>query len=96
MAKIVGVKEAHQRLATLIRTAEAGQQIVITRDGTPAAVLVGVREYNSLMATLEEMADPGALRALREAEADAKAGRVYSYEEVFGRPAPRALRKRGR
>jgi hypothetical protein len=51
---------------------------------------------NCLMATLEEMADPGALRALREAEADAKAGRVYSYEEVFGRPAPRALRKRGR
>ncbi len=94
MAKIVGVKEAHQRLARLVRTAEAGEQIVITRDGTPAAVLLGAREYNSLMATLEEMADPGALRALQEAQADARAGRVYSYEEVFGHRPLREARKR--
>ena len=94
MATTVGVKEAHQRLARLVRAAEGGQQVLITRDGTPAAVLLGAREYNSLMATLEEMADPGALRALRDAEADAKAGRIYSYENVFGHPPLRATRKR--
>lgn len=94
MAKMVGVKEAHQRLARLIKAAEAGDQIVITRDGSPAAVLLGARDYNSLMATLEEMADPAALRALREAQADAKAGRIYSYEEVFGHPPLREARKR--
>jgi len=58
MARVVGVKEAHQRLTRLIRAAEDGEQIVITRDGTPTAVLLGAQEYNSLMATLEEMADP--------------------------------------
>lgn len=94
MAKVVGVREAHQRLTKLIRAAEAGEQIVITRDGTPSAVLLGVAEYNSLMATLEEMADPAALRALREAQADARAGRVYSYEEVFGHPPLRRARRR--
>jgi len=47
-----------------------------------------------MMATLEEMADPGALRALREAQADAKAGRVYAYEDVFGHPPLREARKR--
>ena len=94
MATTVGVKEAHQRLARLIRAAEEGQQVVITRDGTPAAVLLGAREYKSLMATLEEMADPGALRALRDAEADAKAGRIYSYENVFGHPPLRVTRRR--
>ena len=94
MATTVGVKEAQQRLARLIRAAEEGQQVVITRDGTPAAVLLGAREYNSLMATLEEMADPGALRALRDAEADAKAGRIYSYENVFGHPPLRVTRRR--
>lgn len=46
------------------------------------------------MATLEEMADPGALRALREAQADARAGRMYSYEDVFGRPPLRHRRKK--
>lgn len=94
MAKVVGVKEAHQHLARLIRSAEDGQQIVITRDGVPSAVLLGAQEYNSLMATLEEMADPGALRALREAQDDVKAGRVYSYEEAFGHLPLRESRKR--
>ena len=94
MATTVGVKEAHQRLARLVRAAEGGQQVVITRDGTPAAVLLGAREYSSLMATLEEMADPGALRALRDAEADAKARRIYSYENVFGHPPLQVTRRR--
>jgi len=93
MARVVGVKEAHQRLAKLIRDAERGDQVVITRDGSPAAVLIGAQDYASLMATLEEMADPGALRALREAQADTKAGRMYSYEDVFGHPPLRDRRK---
>jgi prevent-host-death family protein len=93
MARTVGVKEAHQQLTKLIRAAEEGDQVVITREGTPVAILLGTNEYNSMMATLEEMADPGALRALREAQADAKAGRVYSYEDVFGRPPLRKARK---
>ena len=94
MATTVGVKEAQQRLARLVRAAEGGQQVVITRDGTPAAVLLGAREYSSLMATLEEMADPGALRALRDAAADARVGRIYSYENVFGHPPLRVARRR--
>ena len=94
MARIVGVKEAHQQLTKLIRAAERGDQVVITREGTPVAVLLGTDEYNSMMATLEEMADPGALRALREAQADAKAGRVYEYEDVFGRSPLREVRRR--
>ncbi len=93
MAKIVGVKEAHQQLTKLIHAAEEGQQVVITRAGTPVAVILGANEYSTLMATLEEMADPGALRALREAQADAKARRVYSYEDVFGHPPLRETRK---
>lgn len=94
MAKTVGVKEAHQNLAKLIRAAEQGDQVVITRDGTPAAILLGAREYSSIVATLEEMADPGALRALRQAQADSKAGRIHTYEEVFGHPPLREIRKR--
>jgi antitoxin YefM len=84
VTKVVGIKKAHQQLSKLIQSAEDGQQIVITRDGVPSAVLLGVQEYDSLVATLEETADPGALRTLREAQADVKTGRLYSYEKVFG------------
>ncbi|MCS6937270.1 MAG: hypothetical protein NZ610_03205 [Candidatus Bipolaricaulota bacterium] len=38
----------------------------------------------SLLATLEEAHDPGALKALRESEADVKEGRLYTFEEIFG------------
>jgi len=92
--RVVGVKEAHQKLPKLLRDAEAGKQIVVSRKGKPVAVVIGAKEYNSIMATLEEMADPRALRALREAEADSTAGRIYTYEEVFGHPPPRLKRER--
>lgn len=93
-AEIVGVKEAHKKLTKLLREAEAGKQIVLSRRGKPVAVLMGSDEYNSIMATLEEMADPRALRALREAEEDEKAGRIYTYKEVFGHPPPRFAKRR--
>ncbi len=38
----------------------------------------------SLLATLEEAQDPGALKALRESEEDVKEGRLYTFEEIFG------------
>jgi hypothetical protein len=38
----------------------------------------------SLLATLEEAHDPGALKALQESEQDVQAGRLYTFAEVFG------------
>ena len=38
----------------------------------------------SLLATMEEKQDPGALKALRESEADVKVGRLYTLQNVFG------------
>ena len=38
----------------------------------------------SLLATMEEEQDPGALKALRESEADVRAGRLYTFQDVFG------------
>jgi len=93
VGRIVGVKEAHQKLPRLLRDAEAGKQIVVSRKGKPIAVVIGAKEYNSIMATIEEMADPRALRALREAQEDSTAGRIYTYEDVFGHPLPRLKRE---
>ena len=38
----------------------------------------------SLLATMEEAQGPGALKALRESEADVRAGRLYTFQDVFG------------
>ncbi len=95
VGRIVGVKEAHRKLPKLLRDAEAGRQIVVSRNGKPVAVVIGTKEYNSIMATLEEMADPRALQALREAQEDSAAGKIYTYEEVFGHPPPRLKKETG-
>ncbi len=50
--------------------------------------------HNSIMATLEEMSDPRALRALRGTEEDERAGRIYTYEEAFGHPPSRFVKQR--
>ncbi len=42
-------------------------------------------ELWSLLATMEEAADPGALGALLESEEDVRKGRLHTFEEVFGR-----------
>ena len=41
-------------------------------------------ELWSLLATMEEASDPGALAALEESEDDVKKGRLHTFEEVFG------------
>ncbi len=89
---MIGVKEMHRKLPKLLRDAESGKQIVVSRRGKPVAIVIGAKEYNSIMATIEEMADPTAIRALKEAQEDTKAGRIYTYEEVFGNPPPRLKR----
>lgn len=42
------------------------------------------QRLGSLLATLEEAQDPGALKALRESEEDVKKGRLYTLEEILG------------
>ncbi len=44
----VSVTEAKNRLTQLVREAEAGSSVVITRDDRPVAVLVSQADYESM------------------------------------------------
>lgn len=83
MARIVPFTEARARLTELLDEVEARHEhIVITRKGRPAAVVVSTAEWEALEETLEILQDEQALTALRESEADVKAGRLFSLDEV--------------
>ncbi|MBI4743937.1 MAG: type II toxin-antitoxin system Phd/YefM family antitoxin [Actinobacteria bacterium] len=85
MAKTITVSEARDTIGQVLEEAHyAHRRFIVTRRGRPYAVILGVDEYNNLMSTLEEMADPGAVKALKESEADYKAGKIYSFDETFG------------
>ena len=83
MAKTVPFTEARARLSELLDDVDVRHEhVVITRKGRPIAVLVPVEEQEALEETIEILQDEGLLDALRESEADVKAGRVATLSEV--------------
>jgi antitoxin YefM len=64
-------------------------QITITKNGAPAAVLVGADEWESLQETLYWLSQPKIMESIAEADADIAAGRTYGEDEIraeFGVP----------
>ena len=58
------------------------EQVTITKNGSPAAVLIGVDEWESIQESLFWLSQPGIRESIAEAEADVEEGRVYSEEQI--------------
>jgi len=83
MSKTVPLTEARARLSELLDELERRhEQVIITRNGRPAAVLLPVAEQEALEETLDILQDEEILHALRESEEDVKAGRLSTLREV--------------
>jgi antitoxin YefM len=83
VAKVVPFTEARAKLTELLdEVNERHEHVVITRKGRPAAVVLSSEEYEALAETLGVLEDEEALEALRESEADVRAGRTHSLDEV--------------
>src|SRR3989454_12764835 len=86
MSKTLPISEVKARLPELVTGVEdREEEVVVTRNGKPAAVLVNYAEYERLKETLDVLSDPAMMRQIRESERYfAKGGRGLSFEEVFG------------
>lgn len=62
--------------------AETRDQITITKNGSPAAVLIGVDEWESIQETLHWLSQPGIVESVAESEADVTAGRTYGEDDI--------------
>ena len=81
----VPLSEAKTHLARLLTEVETlGEQVVITRSGHPAGVLLSVDEYEGLLETLEILADAKLLKSIRSGLDDIEAGRLVGHDEVWG------------
>lgn len=81
--QILPISKAKDRLNELVEAASlTREQITITRNGSPAAVLVSADEWESLQETLFWLSQPGIRESLTEAKADIAAGRVFTEEQV--------------
>jgi antitoxin YefM len=63
------------RLPAMVRTVEQGEMVTVTRRNEPVAVLVGYDWLTSMIETMEFMANPEAMKAIRDAEE----GKTKSY-----------------
>ena len=67
--------EARSRLSEIVdEVASTGSTIEISRHGRPVAVVMGYEEHESLLETLNILADEATMSAIAEAERDVAAG----------------------
>lgn len=88
MSKIMPISEVKTRLPELVSgVAEREEEIVVTRNGKPAAVLVNYDEYERLKDTLHILSDPLLMKQVGQSKAFYRKGRQgQSFEAVFGEP----------
>ena len=86
MTKTLPISEVKTQLPSIIKgVSERDEEIIITRKGRPAAIILSMDEYEGLMETLEILSDPEAMAQLRRSEAYfRRGGKGYTIDEVFG------------
>ena len=88
MAKILPISEVKTHLPELVsRVTERDEQIVVTKNGKPAVVILSCEEYDSLRETIDILSDPVMMRQIHKSMAYLAKGRKgKSFEDVFGEP----------
>lgn len=84
--KTLSLSEAKMKLSALVDNVRAtDEQVVITKNGTPAAVLVSPDEFESWRETMEIRFDHESMDEIRAGLADLEAGRasLYTLSELF-------------
>lgn len=68
MKKAYTIKEAQRNLAAMVRTAELGELTTITRHNHPVVCVIGAERMGAIAETIEILANPDAMRAIRAAD----------------------------
>jgi prevent-host-death family protein len=84
--KTLSLSEAKMKLSSLIDAVQAlDEEVLITRNGAPAAVLVSPDEFDSLKETNAVRSDAVLMREIKEGLKDLKQkkAKLYTLEELF-------------
>ncbi len=84
------------RLSSLVdEVARTHDTLTITRNGTPAVVVLAVDDYESIMETLALVIDPAGQQRIEEAERSVREGDVTSGQDMGRLVAERISRATG-
>lgn len=96
MAKTLPLSEVKTRLPELITgVQEREEEVVVTKNGRPAAVLINYDEYERLKETLEVLSDPDLMQQIHASQTFYRRGKKgLAFEDVFGEPLPVQKKRR--
>jgi antitoxin YefM len=96
MAKTLSLSEVKTRLPELVTgVQEREEEVVVTKNGRPAAILVNVDEYTRLKETLDVLSDPALMKQIGRSQTFYKTGKKgFSFEDVFGEPLTPSKKRR--
>jgi antitoxin YefM len=85
--KTLSLSEAKMKLSSLVDVVNTtDEEIVITKNGSPAAVLISPDEFESMKETISVRSDVAFMEEIRKGLKDLKGKKtsLYSLEELFG------------
>ena len=85
MSKTLPISEVKMKLTEIVAgVEERGEEVVVTRNGRPAAVLVGIEQFDSLRETLDILSRPALMEEIRKNRRYFDAGgKGVSIDEAF-------------
>lgn len=87
----MALAEARQNFSALVEEAvSTHQRIQVTRNGVPVIWMIAADDFESIMETLDVLADAAALRDVVRSDTDAEAGRYFTAAETERIMAARA------
>lgn len=84
--KTLSLSEAKMKLSGLVEEVRTtDEEVVITKNGSPAAVLISPDEFESLKETIAIRSDSALMREIKEGLRDLKRkkAKLYTLEELF-------------
>ena len=86
MMKTLSLSEAKMKLSSLVAAVSTtDEEVVITKNGSPAAVLVSPDEFESWKETIAIRSDLSLMKEIKKGvkALKSKKARIYSLEELF-------------
>jgi len=96
VARTLSLSEVKTRLPELVTgVQEREEEVVVTKNGRPAAVLINVDEYARLKETLDVLSDPDLMKQVSRSKAFYRSGKKgLTFEDVFGQPFTSVKKRR--
>ncbi|MFZ5800958.1 MAG: type II toxin-antitoxin system Phd/YefM family antitoxin [Candidatus Omnitrophota bacterium] len=83
MVNAVSLKELRPQLPSVIKTIDSKlDRYIVTKRGKPVAVMMSPDDYEGLLETIEILSDKEAVKRIKKAKQEIKAGKTISLVEL--------------